>query len=237
MIEHPTLYVAARDIGNDGDVTDRVKHAIAEAGLVFVESFRNGSTFMKRYGVTGKTMREVSEHTSNEEIEAYGLELFSHEASLLLSDAGTPLVEDPGQRLVRYAYDAGVRVVPLPGVSSVTTALMITPFPVKRYLYYGLLPRNEGERIAALRALKPLPYAVVLLDAPYRITQVVSSIGTTFEGTREIAIFFDLTGNGEEIFTGTVTEAVSRYRKKPETKRPFVIVLAGSEGKRGRRSS
>ncbi|MBI4976378.1 MAG: tetrapyrrole methylase [Spirochaetes bacterium] len=228
MEKSSALYVCAIDIGNRGDNTARVVECVRNADIVFVESFREGGAFLAHAGIR-REMLEVSEHSTESELNTYIQRIVSGKlTAAIISDCGAPLVEDPGRTLVRLAYAHGIRVIPLPGASSLTALLMATPFPIKHFTYYGLLPRDRPERNAECRKLAALPYPVVLLDTPYRFNDVLAAIGGTFSHHREIVIGFDLTSAAEEIFYGTLGDAVGRFGAVKQKKREFILVINAS---------
>ncbi|MEK6793192.1 MAG: SAM-dependent methyltransferase [Spirochaetota bacterium] len=225
----PSLSICAVDIGNRSDNTARVIETLRAADIVFVESFREGSTLLKHFDMK-KEMLEVSEHTTAAEIASYAERIAVEKlAAALISDCGTPLIEDPGRTLVAAARELGIPVLPVPGVSSITAALMTAPFPVKKFFYAGLLPRERKERDIELRKLASLPYPVVILDAPYRFNDVLAAVARAFGNSRDTLIGYDLTMESETVFTGTLGEALAAYGGTKMKDREFVIVVNGGE--------
>lgn len=226
-IVRPSLSVCAVDIGNRADNTARVIETLRAADIVFVESFREGSTLLKHFGMK-KEMLEVSEHTTEAEAASYADRIVSEKlACALISDCGTPLLEDPGRAFVSAVRARGIPVIPVPGVSSITAALMTAPFPVKNFYYAGLLPREKNERDRELKRLALLPCPVVILDAPYRFNDVLAAVGRAFGNTREMLIAFDLSAAEETVFTGTIGKAVSTYGGVKMKDREFVMLVNG----------
>lgn len=218
----PTLFIAATDIGNRGDNTFRLEENILKSDLIIVESFKEGSKLLKHFN-TRKPMLELNEHTKQNEIEALVQKIMECETSILISDCGTPLLEDPGVLLLQYCYDYGINVRVLPGASSVTAAIMLTPFPMKEFYYAGLLPRNNKERENKLLKLKRFNVPIIILDTPYRIASVLLSAEKIFGKERSAVICLDLTTNTEEVFYDSLSKIEKRY--KDVKKREFVLII------------
>lgn len=219
------LYIASRDIGNFSDNTKRFEETVKECSLILVESFKNGSTLLKKIGVK-KEMREISEHTTEEEIEELAL-LMVGKTTVMLSDGGSAALEDPGRGLIARAYENGITVSVLPGASSLTSAIMACPFTVKRFVYGSLLSRNSSERKRELKHFLKLGYPLIILEAPYRLKPLIEDIAIIYPKTRKIFIAFDISGEKEEFFDATVEEALKCVGSLGAEKRPFVVIVDG----------
>lgn len=233
------LYTAACDIGNDDDNSPRLYETLRNADIVFVESFKQGSRFLKKAGAGGKEMLELSEHTTEEEIDEYALKLIG-KTSVIISDTGAALMEDPGRRLVKKAYEYKAKVAAVPGASSISSALMVCPFDCSRYFYAGLLPRKEVERRRELKKLSAQPHPVILLDTPYRFNALLADIRNSYPAERKMLISFDISTANEENIVSTIEELYQSYKSKTIKKRLYVMVIDGSayrarKERRGRR--
>lgn len=218
----PTLYIASTDIGNRDDNTLRVIEKIKNADFIFVESLKEGSKLLKHFNIK-KEMIELSEHTKDKEILEFIKKIKSSDTAVLISDCGTPLIEDPGLILTKACFDNNIKVLSLPGVSSITAAIMSVPFSMKEFYYAGLLPRKNTEREKKLKYLKNLKVPIIILDTPYRFSQVIDSINKVFLSERDIAVCFDLTSENEEII---INKAEYILKNTENTKkREFIIII------------
>ncbi len=216
------LYIAAIDIGNRGDNSPRLIETIKSVDTVFVESYKEGSTFLKHIGVK-KNMIEISEHSKDKDLDEV-LEILLKGDAVLISDCGTPLVEDPGRSFVRKCYDYNIKVVPLPGVSSITASLMVCPFNIKEFYYAGLLPRNDKERIGKLKSLKNIKSTIIILDTPYRLEKVLAACAKIF-GNREAVLAMNLTQENENILVDSVHLLHKKFAGSGTKKSEFVLVI------------
>ncbi len=217
-----TLYIAAIDIGNRGDNSPRIIETIKSVEIVFVESYKEGSKFLKHIGVK-KNMIEVSEHSKGCDIDEV-IEILLKGDAVLISDCGTPLVEDPGRSFVRKCYDYNIKVVPLPGVSSITASLMVCPFNIKEFYYAGLLPRNDSERLKKLKSLKYIQTTIIILDTPYRLEKVLSACARIF-GSREAMLATNLTQENESIIIDSISGLNKMFAGTGTKKSEFVLVI------------
>ena len=144
------------------------------------------------------------------------------ETAALISDAGTPLFADPGNRLVKKCHESGIQVVSVPGVSSIMAALMISGLPLEQFLYYGFLPANKEERKIALKKL-PYNYDIVFLEAPYRLRQLLRDMRKILGSKRQALVAYKLTYPQEKLFWGTLAELSKMTQDLP--KGEFVFIL------------
>lgn len=194
------LYVVATPIGNLADITLRALHVLALADAIACEDTRHTQQLLRAYGIDGKTLIALHEH--NEAAAAQGVleRLRVGERVACVSDAGTPAVSDPGARLVAACTAAGLRVVPLPGPSSVTTLLSAAGLSGDgHFVFAGFLPARSGERSAAVQALGAEARAVLLLEAPHRINALAEALAAL--GARPLTVGRELTKQFEQIVT------------------------------------
>ncbi len=220
-----TLYIVSTPIGNPLDLTLRGKRILAEVDAVICEEQRIGSTLLAQHGLT-KPLVELNEHTEEEQVGDLIAQLVRGDNLALISDHGTPLVADPGAGLVKKAIAAGVRVVPIPGASSVIAALVASGLPASRFRFLGQLPPKTELRGRALAQVKNLPETLVLLDAPYRLMPMLRSIKQELGGERRMAIACNLTMSDERIVRGTAAEMVRLFEREP-FKGEFVLMIEG----------
>lgn len=218
-----TLYVASRDIGNYKDNTYRLKEILEKSDTIFVESFKEATSLLKYFSIKkdNKNLIELSEHTKD--IYSIVQNIKDSQTALMMSDCGTPLLEDPGKILVSYCYENNIKVSPVPGVSSVTAAIMSLPFNFKEFYYGGLLPREDREREKKLVFFKKLNVPVIILDTPYRIGKVLNAVNKIYSFKRRVGLCLDITTEKEEIIVGCIGDIVKKYQDNK--KREFVLVI------------
>ena len=224
------LYIAARDIGNYKDNTERLKEILIKSDIILAESFREATTLFKilNINIDREKLIEFSEHT-NKSKEIYEIveKILNCKIATLISDCGTPILEDPGKILLEYCYSNNIKVKPIPGVSSITAAIMCLPFNFKEFYYAGLLSRDEKERERKLIYLKKLNIPIIILDTPYRMNKVLNIIKKVYSKNKIIGLCLDLTTDKEEIIIDEIGNICERFNKSEDkNKREFVIVIS-----------
>ena len=224
------LYIAARDIGNYKDNTERLKGILIKSDIILAESFREATTLFKilNINIDREKLIEFSEHT-NKSKEIYEIveKILNCKIATLISDCGTPILEDPGKILLEYCYSNNVKVKPIPGVSSITAAIMCLPFNFKEFYYAGLLSRDDKERERNLIYLKKLNIPIIILDTPYRMNKVLNAIKKVYSKNKIIGLCLDLTTDKEEIIIDEIGNICERFNKSEDkNKREFVIVIS-----------
>lgn len=217
------LYVVSTPIGHLGDISIRALAVLQQVTVVCCEDTRQSRTLFSRYGIV-TPMLALHEHNEAQVTPRLLSRMQAGEAIALISDAGTPLVSDPGARLVDAAMSAGLRVVPVPGASATLAALVasgITPHPCT---ILGFLPRKGGERRDMLRLVAELPHAVVLFEAPSRLVDTLRELAVVAGGTRRAAVARELTKRYEEIQRGTLDTLAAYYEQAP-VRGEIVLVL------------
>ena len=225
-----TLYVVATPIGNLEDVSARALRILREVHVIACEDTRHTRLLLQRYGITTP---QVSYHEHNEQTRAQELlrRLQEGTSVALVSDAGTPVLSDPGFTLVRQAVAAGVPVVPVPGASAITAALSVAGLPTDRFVFLGFLPRKAGERRRALVDIARIPWTLVMFEAPHRVVRTLRDLGGVL-GDRQVAVMRELTKKFEEIVRGTVSEVADRMAQPPP-RGELTLVVAGAQPVRG----
>lgn len=224
------LYIAARDIGNYKDNTERLKEILIKSDIILAESFREATTLFKilNINIEREKLIEFSEHT-NKSKEIYKIveKILNCKIATLISDCGTPILEDPGKILLEYCYSNNIKVKPIPGVSSITAAIMCLPFNFKEFYYAGLLSRDDKERERKLIYLKKLNIPIIILDTPYRMNKVLNAIKKVYSKNKIIGLCLDLTTDKEEIIIDEIGNICERFNKSEDkNKREFVIVIS-----------
>ncbi|MGH0029342.1 MAG: 16S rRNA (cytidine(1402)-2'-O)-methyltransferase [Myxococcota bacterium] len=218
------LHVVATPIGNLEDVTLRALSVLREAELVLAEDTRRTRVLLDRHGIEAKP---VSLHAHNEaaRIERALAVLARGGSVALVSDAGTPLVSDPGERLVRAAVEAGHPVVPVPGASAPLAALAASGLPAEPFLFQGFLPRKAGARDARLRELADRPETLVFFESPKRLAGTLERLLAAF-GDRPACVARELTKLHEEWVRGPLSELAKRFADG--TRGEVTLVVGGA---------
>jgi 16S rRNA (cytidine1402-2'-O)-methyltransferase len=218
------LYMVATPIGNLGDITIRALETLAAVDIIACEDTRTSRVLLGRYGIRTKT---ISYHDHNQAQSGARLiaMLKDGKSVALISDAGTPLVSDPGERLTVEARAAGCRVVPIPGASAVLAALTTAGLPASRFFFEGFLPVKTGQRRARLASIGSLDATLVFYEAPHRLSETLSDMASVFGDTRRAAMCRELTKTFEEIVTLPLGELSARYPQEANVKGEIVIVI------------
>ena len=229
------LYLVATPIGNKEDMTIRGLRVLREVDLVVCEELREGHRLLRTYGIE-QPLLDLNEHNETERVQEVLERLLEGEQVALVSDAGMPIVQDPGEQLVSAAVAEGVSVTCVPGPSSITTALVLSGLPASRFRYVGYVPAKRPLRRQALAALRNDPDTIVLAEAPYRLISLLEDIVSVIGRGRRLAIACELTTPQEAVYRDTAGELLAHFRNHP-FKGEFVIVMAGAEKRRppGRR--
>ena len=221
------LVLVATPIGNLQDVTARAIDALREADVICCEDTRHSSKLLQRIGVSDKPLLIVNEHTEHDSREKIVSLVVGGKSVALITDAGSPGISDPGERIVRAIIDAGGIVTATPGPSAAIMAVTLSGLPAGRFVFEGFLPRSGAERKERLEMVASEARTVVLYEAPHRLHKTLTDLELMCGPTRSIAIAAELTKVHEEIWRGSLHEAAKRYGDG-EPRGEFVIVLAGA---------
>lgn len=209
-----TLYVVATPIGNLGDMTARAIEVLTSVALVLAEDTRRTRVLLDHYAIHTPSA-PYHEHNEARETPRLVARLAAGEAMALVSDAGTPLLSDPGARLVDAAVAAGVRVVPIPGASALLAALVAAGLPTARFTFLGFLPRRGGERAAAIADVVASPRTVILYEAPPRAHATLQALASAGAGERRCVLARELTKLHEEFVRGSVRDVAAHVAAHP----------------------
>ncbi len=224
-----TLFVVATPIGNLGDITLRAIETLRGAARVLAEDTRRTRALLSHLGISGKPIDRLDAHASEADIDRALARLVDHgEDIALVSDAGTPVVSDPGTALIRKAAGAGVRVVPIPGASAVMAAVSASGLVTGGFVFLGFLPRAGEERREAVARVRASEEAVVLFEAPFRMTALLEDLAEAMPA-REAAVGRELTKVHEEFLRGTLKE-LAEEAKSREWLGELTVVLGPMEG-------
>lgn len=202
------LSVVATPIGCLEDITLRALRVLREADLILAEDTRHTRTLCAEHGID-TPMRSFHAHTNDDKVDVIVAELTKGAHYALVSDAGTPVVSDPGVYLVSRAAEAGVDVEAIPGPSAVLAALSVAGLPVRRFVFEGFLPRSGGDRARALDRVAQSDITVVLFESPHRVHATLDDLERKLGGERQIALCRELTKMYEQTIRGTVAEVRS----------------------------
>lgn len=220
------FYIVSTPIGNLTDITHRAVEVLKSVDRILAEDTRRTGILCRRYGVE---TRLVSAHEHNEMARAEAVVgwLDAGESVALVSDAGTPLVSDPGSRLVEAVIAGGHRVVPVPGPSAVLSALVASGLPAEPFTFYGFLPRSGRARHDRLAELATLPHTAVLYESPARLGRLLEDLAERSRGERGVVVARELTKVHEEVVRGPLTEVAARYAGA-SVRGEVVVVLEGA---------
>ena len=220
-----TLYIVSTPIGNLEDITLRALRVLREVTLIAAEDTRRTQKLLNYYDIRKPL---ISYHQHNQHRRAQPLlEALAQGNVALVSDAGTPLINDPGAALVEAALSVGHKVVPIPGPSAPLTALVASGLPTDAFLYLGYLPRKSNSRRAFLQAVADLPYTLIFLETPHRLQAALEDMAAVFGPHRPLTIARELTKQHEEFIRGTVADAKAHFSvHSPHGE--FVLVVGGA---------
>lgn len=218
------LYLVATPIGNLEDVTLRALRVLGEVDLLLAEDTRRTRVLLNRHGVAARLRSLHAHNESQRSAEALAL-LAAGRNVALVSDAGTPLVSDPGERLVARALAAGHDVAPLPGACAVLAALLVSGLPAGAFSFVGFLPRKRSERAAQLAQLRGRPDTLVIFESPRRLAATLRELAACF-GPRQACVARELTKRYEESARGTLSDLAERFAAGARGE--VTIVVAGA---------
>ncbi len=217
------LHLVATPIGNLGDITIRALETLAAADILACEDTRVTRVLLDRYGIRQRPIA-YHEHNAAEAGPRLIESLAAGKSVALVSDAGTPLVSDPGYRLVEQALQAGLRVVPIPGPSAVLAALTASGLPSDTFLFAGFLPVKDGQRRSRLEELKAVPGTLIFFESPRRLADTLAAMAEIY-GSRAAAIGRELTKTFEEMRSGSLPELAAAYASADAPKGEIVVCV------------
>ena len=220
------LILVATPLGNMGDISPRAIEALTNAGLVCCEDTRRTGLLLHNLGIAATLMR-VDDHTEHAAIPRVLDALNEGRDVCLVTDAGTPGISDPGSRLVRAAIDASHNVSAIPGPAALIMALIISGLPTDRFIFDGFIARSGQERAAHINELALQRRTVILYEAPHRLHRTLVNLSVACGPERQVAVCRELTKIHEEVWRGTLGEAVDHYGTN-EPQGEFVLVVQGA---------
>lgn len=222
----PGLYLVATPIGNLADITLRALSTLARADVIYCEDTRHSRTLVAHYGIS-QTLRPYHEHNAEEQRPRILADLARGARIALISDAGTPLVSDPGYKLVRDCIAEGHTVVAIPGASAVITGICVAGLPTDTFLFAGFLPPRSGARQTRIAELATVPATLIFFEAPTRLAETLADLAATL-GPRPSAVARELTKLHEDIARGSLADLAAQFENAPP--KGEIVILVGPPG-------
>lgn len=226
-INPATLYIVATPIGNLADISQRAIDILSAVDVIACEDTRHTGKLLSAFSIKNKTL-SLHDHNERQRQEQIAAMLQEGKSIALVSDAGTPLISDPGFHLVRHCRNLGLKVSPIPGACAAISALSVAGLPTDRFSFEGFLPSKSGARQATLQALANEPRTMVFYDAPRRAIDTVQDIVTTLGGDRYLVIARELTKTFETIHSDTAENFLAWLKQDAnQLKGEMVLIIEG----------
>ena len=222
------LYVVGTPIGNLEDITLRALRILEEVSLIAAEDTRRARKLLSHYGIE-KPVVSYHEYSGEGRVRQLVKALQKGDVALI-SDAGMPGLSDPGYSLIKAAIEEGIQVVPVPGPSALVSALVVSGLPTHAFVYLGFLPRTPSKRRRILEGVRTQPYTIVLFEAPHRLLECLDEL-LEILGDRPIAVARELTKIHEEIWRGTISQAIEYFEEHPPAGE-CTLVIGGAEAEK-----
>jgi len=225
------LYLIPTPIGNLGDMTERACQILREVDLIACEDTRNTQKLLGLFGIkTSAPLWTYHEYNADKMRPVLIEKLLNGTSIGLVSDAGTPLISDPGYRLVKDCIENDITIIPLPGANAVLPALLLSGLASDRFLFNGFLPNKSSARKTELSELKNIPATLIFYESPHRVSDTLKDMLAVF-GERDACVVRELTKKFEERKSGKISELIDFYTQKGEPKGEIVIVVARGDKK------
>jgi len=217
------LYIVSTPIGNFDDITLRALNILKTVDLIICEEYREGRRLLANYKID-KELTELNEHNEKEVVNDILMHIINGKNAALISDSGTPLFSDPGHLLVDVLISQKIQIIPVPGASSIMTALVGSGFDIEKFYYYGWLSPKRDERRGQLIRLKGIHEVIILLDTPYRLKSLLTDIVKILGNNIPVVLAYQLTMGNERFYRGT-SAAVLNIAEKNNLKGEFVLIV------------
>lgn len=223
------LFIVATPIGNLDDLSPRARATLNDVDMIAAEDTRHSAALLRHYGIATRTIA-LHEHNEREASEDLVRQMREGKRIALISDAGTPLISDPGFRLVRAAREAGITVSPLPGPCAAIAGLSVAGLPSDRFVFEGFLPSKSAARRSQLESLLAETRTLIFYESSHRIVEALEDFASVFGTQRKVVLARELTKRFETVLDGTPAELVERIKADPDQQRgEFVVLLAGAD--------
>ena len=217
------LHIIATPIGNLEDITLRALKILERADFILAEDTRRAGLLLKHYNLPKKSFLSFHEHNETKRLKRVIKLLKENKKVVLISNAGTPCICDPGYKLVRKCYEQGIKIVVTPGPSAVINALVLSGLPTDSFMFLGFLSRKKGARIKKLELLKEINTTLVIFESPFRVEKLLIDLKDTF-GAVKCAVIREMTKVYEEVKSGSIEELLEYFRGR-KIKGEVTIVL------------
>lgn len=229
----PELYVVATPIGNLEDITFRAVRVLSEVDLIAAEDTRKTKNLLDRYNIK-KPISSYHRFNIKTKTSYFIRELKNGKSIALVSDAGTPTVSDPGYELVKEAIKNGIKVIPIPGPSALTSALSVSGLPTDRFVFLGFLPRKPGKQRKLLKEFCEFEGTIIIYESPFRLTKTLKEVYNTL-GEREVVVARELTKIYEEVVRGKIKDVLGYFASK-KIKGEITLLVQGKNSKQDAQS-
>ena len=224
MSNSGTLYIVATPIGNLADITERALAVLNEVDLIAAEDTRHSGKLLSHFGIQTK-MFPLHDHNEKQKAQSLLDQIEQGKSIALISDAGTPLISDPGYNLVNLAREQGVQVTPVPGPSAVITALSAAGLPTDKFLFAGFLPVKQQARLAALESYKNSDFTVVFYESPRRILDTLVYVEQSLGEDKEVVVAKELTKHFEAFAKGTPSEVKAWFEEDKDRQQGEMVLM------------
>lgn len=217
------LFIVSTPIGNYDDITLRAINILKDVDFIICEEFKDANRLLSHYQIK-KELHSLNEHNEKEASQELFQKIIEGKSAALISDCGTPLFSDPGHLLVQMCIDAKINIVVVPGASSIMPALVGSGFQLEKFYYAGWLSPKKDIRRKELMQLKGIKELIVLMETPYRLTQLLTDVSKIFGAKIKICVAFDLTLPNEKFYRGSAIEILKTVSEK-KLKGEFVLIV------------
>lgn len=228
-VQPGSLWVVATPIGHRDDFTARAVQTLRQAAVIAAEDTRHSRPLLQHHGID-TSLVALHEHNERDVVDALVRRMLDGESVALISDAGTPLISDPGFRLVRAARAAGVRCVPVPGACAAIAALSVAGLPSDRFVFEGFLPPKSAARRARLQELAGDPRTLIFYESSHRVAESLADMRDVFGGGREAVLARELTKLFETVIGEPLDDLASRVATDPDQQRGECVLLVAGRG-------